>query len=92
MSTVAHTILEFGPDQEVKLPNQRARRFVVKVSATYVVSSPEGKKCIEDLIIDAIDALNGVPMKLIDAGEIDMEKEEPTARIEIHNIPEEPGT
>ena len=87
MSTVAHIILDFGPDVAVELPNQSARRFVVSVSATYIVSTPEGKRCIENLISDAIGALNGVPVKLIDTGEVDMDEEEPTARIEIHNIP-----
>ena len=85
MSTVAHTVLEFGPGQEVKVPGPPKRRLVVNITATYIVDSTLDAQFVEDVLEQALDILTEIP-------EVDKDGEEPTARVEIHNIPEESGT
>jgi len=84
MTTVAHSILEFGPGRAVEIPGPSKRRLVISIAATYIVDSTTDAAFVEDVLEQALDILTEIP-------EVDKDGEEPTARVEIHNIPEEPA-
>ena len=88
MSTVAHTVLEFGPD-DVIIPRSPDRRLVVAITASYRTSWDSDVEEVQRMIAAALQNL--VPQSP-ELNRLTAEEEEPTARVEIHNIPEEPGT
>ena len=89
MSTVAHTILEFGPGQDVRLPRPPRRRLLVQINASFQAMDDADTDFVTSAIEEALKVLNDANLSI----ESDFGGEEgATAIVEIHNMPEEPGT
>ena len=89
MNTVAHTIVKFGPGQDVRLPNPPRRRLLLKITASFQIEDSSDTDFVNSAIEEVLKALNEARLTISSSIE---EEEEPTARVEIHNMPEEPGT